>query len=261
MKILFTDIDGTLLDHNTYSYQESLEGISMLKEANIPLVLVSSKTFPEIKELHTLLKLTSPYIFENGGGIAHKHGNSPEYKVEIPGLEITELRQKADILNDVIDVPVKTIMDMELNEIVDITGLTIERAELAMKREASLPFILMKEKHIGIDELEDINKKLNPLGLTVTKGGRFFHFSDVNSNKGSAVKRVVKIYREINGLDSIKTVGVGDSENDIPMLRAVDEPFLVRKQDRSTIRTGLDNVNVTNGIGPAGFTEAVKRII
>lgn len=52
MKIVFTDLDGTLLDHNTYSYTEASEGMQLLNENDIPLILVSSKTYSEIKELH-----------------------------------------------------------------------------------------------------------------------------------------------------------------------------------------------------------------
>ncbi len=38
--IVFSDLDGTILDHKTYSFDEALEGIRLLKERGVPLVPV-----------------------------------------------------------------------------------------------------------------------------------------------------------------------------------------------------------------------------
>ena len=58
----------------------------------------------------------------------------------------------------------------------------------------------------------------------------------------------------------IITVALGDSENDIPMLKIVDFPFLVRKHDGTAIETGIEKIVITEAIGPMGFTEAIERV-
>ncbi len=98
MKVLFSDLDGTILDHHTYSYSESVEGINILKDQNVPLVLVSSKTFPEMKEIHKELELNHPFIFENGGGIAYPEAQgNDEYKVTQSGESLDILKDKFEI--------------------------------------------------------------------------------------------------------------------------------------------------------------------
>lgn len=46
--IIFTDLDGTLLDHNSYDFSEALEMLSYIKNHNIPLILTTSKTKIEV---------------------------------------------------------------------------------------------------------------------------------------------------------------------------------------------------------------------
>ena len=42
-KIVFTDLDGTLLDLKSYSYARSREAVEFLQNREIPLVFCSSK--------------------------------------------------------------------------------------------------------------------------------------------------------------------------------------------------------------------------
>lgn len=42
--VVFTDLDGTLLDSETYSCEKSLAMINRLKESGTPLIFCSAKT-------------------------------------------------------------------------------------------------------------------------------------------------------------------------------------------------------------------------
>ena len=57
---------------------------------------------------------------------------------------------------------------------------------------------------------------------------------------------------------SIKSVGIGDSENDLKMLSAVDMPFLVQQKDKSYADRKFKKAK---GVGPAGFVDVVKSIV
>jgi mannosyl-3-phosphoglycerate phosphatase len=257
MYLVFTDADGTVLDHDTYSYQSAEPGILLLRERNIPLILVSSKTLSEMRNLHKELALSYPFVFENGGGI---FWSDRKEGVEYAGMNISLLKQHVLLLKEVLHEEVRFITDMTVSELAKATGLSRELARLSQQRTSSLPFMFKTERKIGIDELESINNALNPYGFAVTKGDRFFYFSSNNADKGSAVKKIIDYYR-MQFSDEIKTIGIGDSENDVPMFRAVDIPVIVKKPDGAAIRTGLSNIVATRGIGPSGFTEAVTSII
>ncbi len=53
LKIVFSDLDGTLLDHRTYDYTPALPALASLQEKQIPLVFCTSKTAAEIMPFRT----------------------------------------------------------------------------------------------------------------------------------------------------------------------------------------------------------------
>ena len=67
--IVFTDLDGTLLDHVTYSFCEAEDALELLREKEVPLILCSSKSSDEIKVYRRKLSNNEPFISENGGAI------------------------------------------------------------------------------------------------------------------------------------------------------------------------------------------------
>lgn len=255
MYLVFSDVDGTLLDHDTYSCELSMAGICALRERHIPLVLVSSKTCNEMQKIHDDLLIDAPYIFENGGGIRWQNG-----RIEWIGMKVSALYSMKDALEDAAGMAVRFITDMEIGEIVALTGLPRERAVFARQRTTSLPFVLPRGLRIEAEDMARINRILGGWGVAITKGGRFYHLISKDSDKGSAVLKIINAFREKQD-GPITSIGIGDSENDIPMLKAVDQPFIVKKKTGSAIKTGLDNVRESAGIGPAGFTEVVLSVL
>ena len=65
-KIIFTDIDGTLIESVPTNYDLSLNIVTEVKKMKIPLILCSSKTRLEQIRIRKLLGMKDPYIVENG---------------------------------------------------------------------------------------------------------------------------------------------------------------------------------------------------
>jgi mannosyl-3-phosphoglycerate phosphatase len=256
--IVFSDQDGTILDHNTYSFDEALEGIRILKERGVPLVPVSSKAFEEMRDLQMDLGLDGPFIFENGGGIALPSGREDleGFRIDLLGAGPGELRKHLPLLRSLFPGGIKIPADMGIGEIMKLTGLPERRAALARVRRASLPFIT--EKNAPPEKLEAVNRALGPVNLMVTRGGRFYHLLSSDTHKGRAALQVRQI---LCGRDA-KTVmvGLGDSENDIPLLKTVDRPFIIRKHDGSVMSASIEGATITEKRGPAGFTEAIRSL-
>ena len=260
MKAVFSDLDGTILDFYTYSYEDALEGINILKEQNVPLIPVSSKTLTEMELIQKELQLSFPFSFENGGGIAFpSQGNEPakDYRIEIVGIGIDKLEDKLNILREIVKSPISTLFEMDMEEIVEKTKLSHKSAELIKKRKSSIPFIPSQAD--TVINLNEVNIMLGKHDLRITKGGRFYHLSSKNASKGNAVNKIIEYLKDAYNVGKIISVGIGDSENDIPMLSVVDIPVLVRKPDNSIIDVEM-NVMKTEKIGPSGFTEAMKSI-
>jgi mannosyl-3-phosphoglycerate phosphatase len=67
--VIFTDLDGCLLDRETYSFEPAQAALRLIREKEIPLILVSSKTRVEIEEYRRRLKNGHPIVSENGGAV------------------------------------------------------------------------------------------------------------------------------------------------------------------------------------------------
>lgn len=251
--IFFTDIDGTLLDHDTYSFDDSVEGVNLLKERGIPLVPVSSKTYDEICSLMNELELSSPFVFENGCGIAYPDVKG--YRFETARAGIQSLRELLPVIRDYTGEDILPLADLAPDEICRLTGLSIEKALLALKRKASLPFILEARSLLTDEEIAGLGESLSAHGAILTKGGRFNHLLPAGSGKGEGIKKIIEFYYDC--IEYPLTGAAGDSLNDLPMLRAVDRGYLVRKPDGTHVKES-SGLNVTVNKGPAGFTEAVK---
>ena len=72
--IIFTDLDGTLLDLETYSYKRALPSIEYLRSQNVPIIFCSVKTKAEQEVYRKELQINDPFIVENGGAIFISQG-------------------------------------------------------------------------------------------------------------------------------------------------------------------------------------------
>ncbi len=260
--IVFTDLDGTLLDHSTYSYGEAEKALKSLKARKVPLVLCSSKAREEIKVYRERLSNNEPFISENGGAIfiPEEYGLKCEYDKVEDGYLVVEIGSEYKTLLDAFGkvkkntgVDLKNITEFTVDELVRLTGLSKEEACLAQKRDYILPFVID-----GVQEdVENIKREIQSLGFNYTEGVRFVYLMGGN-DKGKAVKVLVDIFRKNFPELKIITVGLGDSLNDLPMLEAVDKAILVQKESGSyEERIKVEGLVYADGIGPVGWNKAV----
>jgi len=68
----------------------------------------------------------------------------------------------------------------------------------------------------------------------------------------------------LGGIVLIFTVGIGDSENDVPMLQEVALPILVRRpsgEPDPVAQRLVPQAHIPRGIGPIGWCEAIWHIL
>lgn len=261
--IIFTDLDGTLLDYYTYSFEPALPALSLLKERRIPLVICSSKTRKEIEHYRRLLDNHDPFIAENGGGIFIPLSYFPGWIIEEAGpvvyeneYVVIELGARYRYLRHALSelriegFDLRGFGDMTVEEVALIAGMSIEEAAMAKERDFDEPFIFTGSSEEEHRLLLNIESK----GFHWTRG-RFYHILG-SSNKGTAVSVLIDLFKK--KFESIQTSAVGDSPNDIPMLERVDRPAVVQKPngtyDSQIVTPGLVRANA---IGPEGW----KRVI
>lgn len=264
--VIFTDLDGTLLDRNTYSFESAQPALRLIRQRDIPLVLSSSKTRAEIEIYRKKLENDHPFISENGGAVFVPKGYfsfSFPYDRELGEYFVLELGTFYPIILEILDsikketgIPTKGFSDLTEEELSSISGLSPKEAEFAKKREYDEPFIIEG----GEREIETVRRKIEGKGMNYVWGGKFHHILGKN-DKGKATETLKELYE--NEFFSISTIGIGDSLNDLPMLLAVDHPiFLKEKKDRSlTIPLKIQHLTTVEGTGPQAWNEIILKVI
>ncbi len=244
--IIFTDLDGTLLDRNSYSWELAKTALERCHRSRVPVVAVTSKTLAETRLLSKKIGLDAHFIFENGGGICLE-----DEKYLGLGIPYKDLRAHFLILAG--SFPLRGMGDMSISELVEITGLTQKEAMLAKERLFSEPFL-----YAG-NELAELEDAAAGQGLQIVRGGRFLHLMAEKQSKGNAVCKWLQGLGD-NFDRPLLTAALGDSPNDFSMLAVVDYPFLVRQQNGRSVSCSLETIIRTRAAGPLGWSEAVMQL-
>ena len=260
MRLIITDLDGTLLDHDTYSAEAARPALTAADRAGVPVVVCSSKTRAELTQLVATLRLApAPLIAENGSVVwfppgwpvpADAHPAGDASSTVVLGLPSERLRPLLDALSRSVGLKLHPLSLMSVDEVVARTGLAPDVARLATQREFSEPFVC---DQADVD-LAAIDTAAQRLGARVTRGGRFFHLLG-RTDKGAAV-RVVRATCP----PGHRALGLGDAPNDLALLRAVDDAVIVPQPTRGVhpdLAGALPHARHARAPGPAGWNASV----
>ena len=264
--VVFTDLDGTLLDHHTYGWDEARPALERCKSLRVPVIMASSKTRAELEVLRRELSLSAPFIAENGGGVFFP----PEMAQGPPsdafmdrglwkwslGLPYSRVVKALQGMREELGLDLRGYRDMTIEEISRSTGLGREAAGLSAMREYDEPFMVVDE---GPGDREALMENALRRGLMVSAGGRFYHLQGGN-DKGRAMEKLLSWYEA--QAKEVVSVALGDSPNDFSMLERARHPVLVRSErDFPGVKEQIPRLRVTREKGPRGWNEAVLEIL
>ncbi len=263
-KVLFTDLDGTLLDLSDYSYDAALPALDALKKRNVPIIFCTAKTFVENEYYRKTLGIGDPFIVDNGGAIFIPKNyfsfefackGRGDYCVIELGASYGELRAALKAIREETAFKITGFGDMTAEEVAKDANLTVDEAKRAKKKEYNESFIFDEPEEKEAVLFEKIREK----GFAVTHGGRYYNIHGKDADKGKAVKILTGLFEKEYGV--VKTIGVGDSRNDIPMLNAVEQPAVVKNKKGTWLDISLPNLYKAKGEGPEGWVEVVEKFI
>lgn len=267
--LIFTDLDGTLLDQDTYDFSPALPALAALRAAQVPLILCSSKTYAEILRWCELLEINHPFISENGGAlfVPQNYFSAPfaapaerdGHNFILTNVSYFALRAALIEIAKSTGLPLVGFGDLTSAQIAARTGLALEDASLAKMRDADEPFFI--DGNFDAEKLERLEREVGRKGLRLTVGGKFFHLTG-DGDKGSAARHLIRLYQTACQ-QPLRTVGLGDSLNDLPLLQAVDTPILVRGKNGVVNAKVLKQIKAhcTKSTGPTGWNEAVLELL
>lgn len=270
---MFTDLDATLLDPYSYSWEPATEALNILKIQGACLILVSSKTFPEMKSLSADLGFYDPMVVENGGGITWDslcpydlglaRETDPVEKLDDGKFVLIPLGMKHEFLLNSLEeisnetrVGVRSFSGMTVQEVSVLTGLDEEAAAKSQQRWFDEPFLVLSNTQ---EDVQKIQYAAKARGLEVVQGGRFWHLMG-HGGKGAAVSLLIEAHTRTFG--KIFTIGLGDSPNDFPFLALVDQPVIVGGlTDENQVPEILRRAIRTVEPGPVGWNSAMCTLL
>ncbi len=227
--IIFADIDGTIVDAD-YSFRETEPIIKQLLEQGAILVFCSSKTKSEIEFYQKKLNVEGPFVVENGGAIYIPKGyfcfsipgakSTSEYDIIELGMPYSLVREKLAKACTKAGVSIVGFGDMSVDKVAANSMLPLPLAVLAKKRMYDEPFVMNQKDRTRLEEA------VKAEGLTLTTGDKYLHVGG-NTDKGKGTAILKQLFQKKYG--KIMTYGIGNSQNDLPMLSAVNVPMLVRR--------------------------------
>jgi len=282
--LVFTDLDGTLLDHDTYGWEAAIPALEYCRTRGTPVIIVSSKTRSEIDALRRKLSLSAPFISENGGGIFFPKETFPDpppgsFSAEaaagpagLPtgsaagtetglwgislGVPYARLIQALGDIRHELKWDIKGFSDMGPDEISRLTGLDKGDAQCAAMREYDEPFIILGNEP---GDLTPLYRAAENRGLLITSGGRFYHLQGKN-DKAKGMERVTAWYRA--HYKDVVAIALGDSPNDFAMLERADIPVLIRsRRTFPGLKRRIPRLKISDQFGPAGWNSALFGIL
>lgn len=240
--LILTDLDGTLLDHASYDFSPARPVLDLLADRGVPVVLASSKTAAEIALWQQRLGLERwPAVVENGAALFDGHFDDATYR-----------RLRVALAE--IGAPFRGFGDMEVAEVVELTGLSPEDAALARKREHSEPGLWLG----SAAELPAFLDALAARGITARRGGRFLTLSFGASKAARLSELRARFAPEV-------VLALGDAPNDAEMLEAADRGVIVRNDHGpglpSLAGEASGRIRRSRAPGPAGWAEGVAALL
>lgn len=241
--VIYSDLDGCLLDRESYRFDEAQPALELLRRHGIPLVLCSSKTQAEVAHHREILGLAHPFIVENGGALLIPEGYFPfphaftrsagRYCLVEFGVAYALLAEALHEIQRATGLRLRGFSEMSVEEVASLTGLSREAASRAQARHYDEPFVA----DLTREEAERLDFEARRKGLTLTR-----------------------LYR--SGFSRLTTVGLGDGPNDLSMLERVDVPVVIPRAP-SLVDPAFEGRpwTVAPAPGPAGWALAILAFL
>ncbi len=265
--LVFTDLDGTLLDHHSYSFAPAVTTLRLLAEQQVPVIPVTSKTRAELLPLRAQLQNEHPFITENGAAVFIPQNYFPlcpqgcetvgafwvkPFSRSVAIWQPLLQRLKAEFKDEFV-----LLSELSVEELARLTGLSADQARLARQREYSEPVHWLG----SAERRSHFLAVLAAEGIKPLQGGRFLHLVD-QCDKGQALQWLTRCYQNYQPRHPLLTVAAGDSQNDIAMLQVADRALLVRSPAHAPPELSSNTRFIlSEHCGPKGWAAGIRQLL
>ena len=264
--LIFSDLDGTFLHHQNYSFGKNDLVIEKLKKNNNQIIFNSSKTYSEIKLILKKLKLTMmPFSCENGAilyfpkkifkKIKKSQSFEDYWKINLTNKNSLQWYRILKKLKK--DFSFELICDLSNKDLLKLTNL--KNIKQMLNREAS-QLIVWKDNKKKFNEFSRIIK-IKYKG-SLNQGGRFIQISSP-CNKRIATKEICHVYHEsFHDKYYQPFISLGDNKNDRDMLNFAKYACVIENKYSTPIKLNSlkKNVFYSQKEAPWGWRESLMYV-
>ncbi|HEX7152030.1 MAG TPA: hypothetical protein VF618_11130 [Thermoanaerobaculia bacterium] len=245
---IFTAVDGTLLDAETFDPGVNRETIRRLSAAGIPVIPVSVMTLDELMPLAAELGLQRAMVIEAGSAIARWSGDG--WNVEPSGPPAETL---LDVVRDIEDrsgADLLVYSALPDSDAARVSGRTGAMLGASLRRRFNEPFL------IESGNFDDVARAAATAGFSVRRGRRFLHLCR-QCDEGEAFTRLRdELHAEIS-------IAIGGSSVDAEFLSRADIAIIVPNRDGrpdEELLAKVPHAQVAPAPAPDGWTAAVEEV-
>ena len=257
--IIFTDLDGSLLNHDNFEFDSIKPFIVKCIENNIQIIPNTSKTKCEVEYFCNQLGINLPFIVENGSAIYNSDLLFSNCEMKNKTLILSRTSEEIlEVFQNKIPLSFRRkclfLSDMDTGQQTKVLGLKEENISFALNRLFSIPFVFD-----GSLEIKNEFKMLfNELDIKIHEGGRILNICD-NCSKGDAMKIILEKLTN-NTKKKYHSIVVGDSSNDISMLKLSNQPCVVPLPNKDHMKNlKIKNIIIAKDFAPQGWREVVLK--
>lgn len=255
IKIVFTDVDGTLVDNEHHAIPESAPLMQEIAK-RVPICLVSARSPEGLYPIQEALGFTGPMACFSGAYVLDHEGNEL-YSSVIPLEEALGLKEFFE--RELPDVLVATYghHDWIVDDRSDPRVVREEYFVQAKSRESRdlagtfgergiHKFLLMGEPEF-IYRAQQVVSETHPHLNAVRSNETLCEVMSGQASKSQAIQVLCERY----GVDRSEAVAFGDGPNDIDMLAAVDRSFAMANAEQEVKRAASQVIpwaNVESGV-------------
>ena len=260
--LISTDLDGTLLNYNDFSFEQIIPFIKRIIKKNVLIIVNTSKTASEVIEFLNIINHPLPFIVESGSAIYYPKQKFTSKKISLNNFDIIYSSKSTTQIEKILKNKkllkfknlyklTKEIDDKTLSE---FSGLKIrELANLKKRSYSHLMIWNSSQKNLRKFKIE-----LEAEGMTLLKGARFLHLKS-KGDKGLALLNFID-YLKNNKIEFHRSISLGDSVNDLPMLSITDYSCIIKLPNDYFLNFKGESVIRSKKVAPLGWKEALMQV-
>lgn len=263
IKLIVSDLDGTLIDGKLQATKQDLETLEVLKKRGIPVVAATGRGFKSAKDVTSNMNISEYLICFQGAAIFYKEEVIWHRSVGscLPFLEMLRERKIGNVgvllhhTDGVMDLSVLAPAYAESADYLSKYGGLIVSGD---KLTAAASEDLTKFVYFGkLDELLEVQSEWLKIGQNrhiVLSSDYTLDITHEEAKKGIAATRLA----EMMGFSMDQVLAIGDNYNDQDLLQSAGIGV--------AMQTAPDEVKkeadyVTRSVEDSGFTEAIYKFV